>query len=60
MSEGPHCRTRLNDDLKTVCGSVGKPICPDDEFRILDDAQRCRQTEASNSARPNLAGHGKT
>jgi len=40
MSEGPLCRTRLNDDLKTVCGSVGKPICPDDEFRILDDAGR--------------------
>jgi len=38
MSEGPLCRTRLNDDVKTVCGSVGKPICPDDEFRILDDA----------------------
>lgn len=38
MSEGPLCRTRLGDDLKTVCGSVGKPICPDDEFRILDDA----------------------
>jgi len=40
MSEGPLCRTRLDDDLKTVCGSVGKPICPEDEFRILDDAGR--------------------
>ena len=37
MSEGPLCRTRLDDDPKTTCGSVGKPICPHDEFRILDD-----------------------
>jgi 2,3-dihydroxybenzoate-AMP ligase len=45
MSEGPLCRTRLNDDLKTICGSVGKPICPDDEFRILDDAGRALPPE---------------
>jgi 2,3-dihydroxybenzoate-AMP ligase/mycobactin salicyl-AMP ligase len=45
MSEGPLCRTRLDDDLKTVCGSVGKPICPDDEFRILDDAGRALPPE---------------
>jgi 2,3-dihydroxybenzoate-AMP ligase len=37
MSEGPLCRTNLHDDPKTICGTVGKPICPDDEFRILDD-----------------------
>lgn len=37
MSEGPLCRTRLDDDPARVRGSVGKPICPDDEFRILDD-----------------------
>jgi 2,3-dihydroxybenzoate-AMP ligase/mycobactin salicyl-AMP ligase len=45
MSEGPLCRTRLDDDLKTVCGSVGKPICPDDEFRILDGAGRALPAE---------------
>ncbi len=45
MSEGPLCRTRLDDDLKTVCGSVGKPICPDDEFRIVDDAGRALPPE---------------
>jgi 2,3-dihydroxybenzoate-AMP ligase/mycobactin salicyl-AMP ligase len=45
MSEGPLCRTRFNDDVKTVCGSVGKPICPDDEFRILDDAGRALPPE---------------
>jgi 2,3-dihydroxybenzoate-AMP ligase len=37
MSEGPLCRTRLDDNSATICGSVGKPICPEDEFRILDD-----------------------
>ena len=37
MSEGPLCRTRLNDNPETVRGSVGKPICPHDEFKILDD-----------------------
>jgi 2,3-dihydroxybenzoate-AMP ligase/mycobactin salicyl-AMP ligase len=37
MSEGPLCRTRLNDDPESVRGSVGKPICPHDEFKILDD-----------------------
>ena len=37
MSEGPLCRTRFHDDPKISCGTVGTPICPDDEFRILDD-----------------------
>ncbi len=37
MSEGPLCRTRLDDNSETICGSVGKPICPHDEFKILDD-----------------------
>lgn len=40
MSEGPLCRTRLDDDPEAVSGSVGKPICPDDEFTILDDGGR--------------------
>ena len=37
MSEGPLCRTRLDDNPESIRGSVGKPICPQDEFRILDD-----------------------
>jgi 2,3-dihydroxybenzoate-AMP ligase/mycobactin salicyl-AMP ligase len=37
MSEGPLCRTRLDDDPENIRGSVGKPICPHDEFRVLDD-----------------------
>ena len=37
MSEGPLCRTRLDDDPTMIRGTVGRPICPDDEFRILDD-----------------------
>jgi non-ribosomal peptide synthetase component E (peptide arylation enzyme) len=37
MSEGPLCRTRLDDNSERIRGSVGKPICPHDEFKILDD-----------------------
>jgi 2,3-dihydroxybenzoate-AMP ligase len=40
MSEGPLCRTRLDHDYKESPGSVGAPICADDEFRILDEAGR--------------------
>jgi 2,3-dihydroxybenzoate-AMP ligase/mycobactin salicyl-AMP ligase len=45
MSEGPLCRTRLDDDPKAVSGSVGKPICPHDEFRILADNGRALPPE---------------
>jgi 2,3-dihydroxybenzoate-AMP ligase len=38
MSEGPLCRTRLDHDYKEFRGTVGTPICADDEFRILDGA----------------------
>ena len=37
MSEGLICRTRLNDDFGIVCNTVGKPCCPYDEVRILDE-----------------------
>jgi 2,3-dihydroxybenzoate-AMP ligase/mycobactin salicyl-AMP ligase len=40
MSEGPLCRTRLDHDYQGSPGTVGTPICADDEFRILDDAGR--------------------
>ena len=40
MSEGPLCRTSFHDDPKSIRGTVGRPICPDDEFRILDDQGR--------------------
>ena len=37
MSEGLLCRTRLDDTLETICATVGKPVCPEDETRILDE-----------------------
>jgi len=37
MSEGPLCRSRLDDDLEAICNSVGKPTCPYDQFKILDE-----------------------
>ncbi len=37
MSEGLLCRTRLDDDLETVSNTVGKPTCPYDQVKILDE-----------------------
>jgi non-ribosomal peptide synthetase component E (peptide arylation enzyme) len=37
MSEGLLCRTRLDDDIETICNSVGRPCCPYEEIKILDD-----------------------
>ncbi len=36
MSEGILCRTRLTDDVETICNTVGKPTCPYDEVRVMD------------------------
>lgn len=36
MVEGLLCRSRLDDDIDTICESVGKPCCPWDEVKILD------------------------
>jgi 2,3-dihydroxybenzoate-AMP ligase len=36
MSEGLLCRTRLTDDIETVCTTVGKPCCPHDQMEIRD------------------------
>jgi 2,3-dihydroxybenzoate-AMP ligase/mycobactin salicyl-AMP ligase len=40
MSEGLLCRTRLDDDIDTICTTVGKPCCPYDQVKILDDGGR--------------------
>jgi len=40
MSEGLLCRTRLDDDIETISTTVGKPCCPYDQVKILDDAGR--------------------
>lgn len=37
MSEGLLCRTRLTDDVETICSTVGKACCPYDEVRILNE-----------------------
>ena len=47
MSEGTGCTTRLNDDPNIILSSVGKPCCPHDDYRIIDDEGRdlARNTE---------------
>jgi 2,3-dihydroxybenzoate-AMP ligase/mycobactin salicyl-AMP ligase len=40
MSEGLLCRTRPDDDIETVCSTVGKPCCPYDVIKILDEEGR--------------------
>ncbi|MFQ5826687.1 MAG: (2,3-dihydroxybenzoyl)adenylate synthase, partial [Dehalococcoidia bacterium] len=40
MAEGPIIFTRLNDPFETVCDTVGRPCCPDDELKIVDEAGR--------------------
>ncbi|HEY95887.1 MAG TPA: acyl--CoA ligase [Dehalococcoidia bacterium] len=37
MSEGTGCTTRLDDDQNIILNSVGKPCCPYDDYRIVDD-----------------------
>ncbi len=36
MAEGPSIRTRLDDPFEMGFLSVGRPCCPDDEFKIID------------------------
>ncbi|MFC1820640.1 AMP-binding protein, partial [Thermodesulfobacteriota bacterium] len=36
MVEGPCARTRLDDDFEIICNTVGRPVCPYDEFKIID------------------------
>lgn len=40
MAEGLVNYTRLDDDAETVATTQGRPISPDDEIRVLDDAGR--------------------
>jgi 2,3-dihydroxybenzoate-AMP ligase len=37
MSEGLIVRTRRDDDFETICHTVGRPCCPYDQVRILND-----------------------
>lgn len=36
MVEGPCAQSRPNDPLEIICNSVGRPVCPYDDFRTLD------------------------
>jgi 2,3-dihydroxybenzoate-AMP ligase len=40
MAEGLVNYTRLDDDPETVVTTQGRPISPDDEIRVVDDADR--------------------
>jgi 2,3-dihydroxybenzoate-AMP ligase/mycobactin salicyl-AMP ligase len=40
MSEGLLCRTTLTDDVETICNTVGKPCCPYERMKILDEGGR--------------------
>jgi len=40
MSEGLLCRTKLTDDVETICNTVGKPCCPYEQVKIIDDGGR--------------------
>jgi 2,3-dihydroxybenzoate-AMP ligase len=38
MAEGLVCYTRPEDSEETVLGTQGRPMCPDDELRVVDPA----------------------
>lgn len=40
MTEGLLCRSRLTDDVETICATVGKPCCPYDKVKIIDENGR--------------------
>jgi 2,3-dihydroxybenzoate-AMP ligase/mycobactin salicyl-AMP ligase len=40
MSEGPCTQTRLQDSDEAVFHTVGRPICPYDEFKVIDAGGR--------------------
>ncbi|RJR29657.1 MAG: hypothetical protein C4576_35075 [Desulfobacteraceae bacterium] len=37
MSEGLLCRTRFSDPVETICNSVGRPCCPYEQVKIIDE-----------------------
>ncbi len=47
-SEGTNISTRLNDSLDVILGSVGRPACPYDTIKIID--------EAGNEVPPDVEG----
>jgi 2,3-dihydroxybenzoate-AMP ligase len=37
MAEGLLCRTGLADNIETICNTVGRPCCPYEQIKILDE-----------------------
>jgi 2,3-dihydroxybenzoate-AMP ligase/mycobactin salicyl-AMP ligase len=37
MAEGLLCRTSLTDNIEAICDTVGKPCCPYEQIKILDE-----------------------
>jgi non-ribosomal peptide synthetase component E (peptide arylation enzyme) len=35
-TEGMTCITTAEDDLETICGTVGRPTCPRDVYKVVD------------------------
>jgi len=48
MVEGPCCMTRLDDDFNIICNTVGRPCCPYEEFKVID--------QDGNTLPPNTEG----
>ena len=48
MVEGPCCMSRLDDDFNIVCNTIGRPCCPYEEFKVIDQDE--------NTLPPNTEG----
>lgn len=48
MVEGPCCMTRLDDDFDIICNTIGRPCCPYEEFKVIDQNE--------NTLPPNTEG----
>ncbi|MFC1992027.1 (2,3-dihydroxybenzoyl)adenylate synthase [Chloroflexota bacterium] len=48
MVEGPCCMTRLDDDFNTICNTIGRPCCPYEDFKVID--------QDGNTLPPNTEG----
>lgn len=53
MSEGPCAQTRYEDPEEVVLHTVGRPICPSDEFKVIDAGgnELSREKEGELAAR---------
>jgi non-ribosomal peptide synthetase component E (peptide arylation enzyme) len=54
-SEGTNISTRLGDSLDVILGSVGRPACPYDTIKIIDDAGK----EVPQGAEGELVSKGR-